>query len=218
MTISFVSFKNFDRVKMKTFAPLRQIVLATHNRDKVVELRNSLAALPIQILSLDHFPGAPEVEENGDTLEANAIKKALTIHAHTQLPAVADDTGLMVDALNGAPGVFSSRYAGPQATYADNVQKLLRELEDVPAMQRTAEFRTVMALALDGKTHLVEGKCRGLIALAPRGNNGFGYDPVFFVPELNKTFAELTLAEKNQISHRGKAAAAFNAMLVKLKL
>jgi len=192
-----------------------QLVLATHNRDKVVELRQSLQGLPIQILSLDHFPDAPEVEEDGDTLEANAIKKALAIHAHTQLPAVADDTGLMVDALNGAPGVYSSRYAGPQATYADNVQKLLHELRGVPELQRRAEFRTVMALVSDGKTHLVEGRCRGRITLAPRGNNGFGYDPVFFVPELNKTFAELTLAEKNQISHRGKAAAAFNALLMK---
>jgi len=196
---------------------ITQLVLATHNRDKVVELRESLHGLPIQILSLDHFPDAPEVEEDGDTLEANAIKKALAIHAHTHLPAVADDTGLMVEALNGAPGVFSSRYAGLQAMYADNVQKLLRELEGVPAMQRTAEFRTVMALALDGKTYLVEGRCRGRITLAPAGNNGFGYDPVFFVPELNKTFAELTLAEKNKISHRGKAAAAFKALLVKLK-
>lgn len=195
-----------------------QFVLATHNRDKVVELRESLAVLPIQILGLDDFPGAPEVEEDGDTLEANAIKKALAIHAHTHLPAVADDTGLMVEALNGAPGVYSSRYAGPQARYADNVQKLLRELAGVPAMQRTAEFRTVMALTLDGKIYLVEGKCRGRITLAPAGDNGFGYDPVFFVPELNKTFAELTLAEKNKISHRGKAAAAFKALLVKLKL
>jgi len=195
--------------------PFTQLVLATHNRDKVVELRESLAGLPIQILGLEQFPEAPEVEEGGDTLEANAIKKALAIHAHTQLPAVADDTGLMVDALNGAPGVYSSRYAGPQATYADNVKKLLRELEGVPDMQRTAEFRTVMALAFDGNIHLVEGKCRGRIALARHGDNGFGYDPVFFVPALNKTFAELTLAEKNEISHRGKAAAAFNALLMK---
>lgn len=197
--------------------PFTQLVLATHNRDKVVELRESLRGLPIQILSLDQFPNAPEVEEDGDTLAANAIKKALAIHAYTQLPAVADDTGLMVDALNGAPGVYSSRYAGPQATYADNVQKLLHELQGVPEMQRTAEFRTVMALVVAGKTHLVEGKCRGRITLAPRGNNGFGYDPVFFVPELNKTFAELTLAEKNKISHRGKAAAAFNELLLKLQ-
>lgn len=196
---------------------ITQLVLATHNRDKVAELRESLHGLPIQIFGLDYFPVAPEVDEDGDTLEANAIKKALAIHAYTQLPAVADDTGLMVDALNGAPGVYSSRYAGPQATYADNVQKLLRELTGVPDMQRTAEFRTVMALALDGKIHLVEGKCRGRITLAPRGDNGFGYDPVFCVPELNKTFAELTLTEKNKISHRGKASAAFKGLLRQLK-
>ena len=195
---------------------ITQLVLATHNRDKVVELRESLHGLPIQILSLDHFPNAPEVEEDGDTLEANAIKKALAIHAHTQLPAVADDTGLMVDTLNGAPGVYSSRYAGPQATYADNVQKLLRELAGVPELQRRAEFRTVMALVCEGKTHLVEGRCCGRITLAPRGKNGFGYDPVFFVPELNKTFAELALAEKNKISHRGKATEAFKTLLTEL--
>ena len=195
---------------------ITQLVLATHNRDKVVELRESLHGLPIQILSLDHFPNAPEVEEDGDTLEANAIKKALAIHAHTQLPAVADDTGLMVDTLNGAPGVYSSRYAGPQATYADNVQKLLRELAGVPELQRRAEFRTVMALVCEGKTHLVEGRCCGRIMLAPRGKNGFGYDPVFFVPELNKTFAELALAEKNKISHRGKATEAFKTLLTEL--
>jgi len=199
-------------------APLSQIVLATHNQDKVVEIRAALTDLPIQILSLVDFPNAPEVIEDGDTLAANAIKKALAIHQYTNFPAVADDTGLMVDALNGAPGVYSSRYAGPNAAYADNVQKLLRELAGVPAMQRTAEFRTVMALALDGKTHLVEGRCRGRITLTPAGNSGFGYDPVFFVPELNKTFAELTLAEKNKISHRGKAAAAFKALLVKLNV
>lgn len=169
--------------------------------------------MPIQILSLEQFPDAPEVEEDGDTLAANAIKKALAIHQHTQLPAVADDTGLMVDALNGAPGVYSSRFAGPGATYADNVKKLLRQLEGMPLSQRTAEFCTVMALAVNGETHWVEGKCRGVITLAPRGAGGFGYDPVFFVPELHKTFAELTLAEKNQISHRGRALAALKALL-----
>jgi XTP/dITP diphosphohydrolase len=124
----------------------------------------------------------------------------------------------MVEALNGAPGVYSSRFAGPKATYADNVHKLLQMMEGIPLPQRTAEFRTVMALALNGKTHLVEGRCRGQITFSPRGENGFGYDPVFLVPELNKTFAELTLAEKNKISHRGRAAAAFNALLAQLRL
>jgi XTP/dITP diphosphohydrolase len=198
---------------MKGFPLFHQIVLATRNQDKIIEIRDALAGLPIHILNLDSFPDAPEVIEDGDTLEANAVKKALAIHQHTNLPAVADDTGLMVEALDGAPGVFSSRFAGPGATYADNVQKLLRLMQGVPPSQRTAEFRTVIALAAPGKTHLVEGRCRGEITLAPRGSNGFGYDPVFFVPELNKTFAELTLAEKNRVSHRGKALGNFKVLL-----
>lgn len=193
------------------------IVLATRNRDKIFEMRDALADLPIQLLSLDDFPESPEVIEDGDTLEANAIKKALAIHHYTHLPAVADDTGLMVDALNGAPGVFSSRFAGPHATYSDNVQKLLRLMENIPLPQRTAEFRSMIAFAVNDETHLVDGKCWGQITLAPRGAAGFGYDPVFLVPELNKTFAELTLAEKNQISHRGRALAAFKALLIEGK-
>jgi len=192
---------------------LSKLVLATRNQDKVIEIRDALAGLPFQILNLDSFPKAPKVIEDGDTLAANAIKKALAIHQHTNLPAVADDTGLMVDALDGAPGVFSSRFAGPGATYADNVQKLLRLLDGMPPSQRTAEFHTVIAVAVQGKTHLVEGRCRGQITLAPRGSNGFGYDPVFCVPELNKTFAELTLAEKNRVSHRGRALRAFKVLL-----
>ncbi|MDZ7289853.1 MAG: XTP/dITP diphosphatase [candidate division KSB1 bacterium] len=193
------------------------IVLATRNEHKVIEIRDALAGMPIQISSLLDFPDAPELAEDGKTLEANATKKALTIHRYTNLPTIADDTGLMVEALNGVPGVYSSRFAGPHATYADNVEKLLRLLEGIPSAQRTAEFRTVIAFALNGKTHLVDGRCRGLITFAPRGRGGFGYDPVFLVPELNKTLAELTLAEKNQISHRGRALVAFKALLSKLQ-
>jgi XTP/dITP diphosphohydrolase len=192
---------------------ISQLVLATRNQDKIIEIREALAGLPIQFFSVVDFPNAPEVIEDGETLEANAIKKALAIHRYTNLPAVGDDTGLMVDALNGAPGVYSSRFAGPRATYSDNVKKLLHLMKDIPALQRTAEFRSVMALAVDGKTYCVDGRCRGEITLAPRGSSGFGYDPVFLVPELNKTFAELAIAEKNQISHRGRALAAFKELL-----
>ncbi len=195
---------------------ISRLVLATRNQDKVIEIREALAGLPIQFFSVADFPNAPEVVEDGDTLAANAIKKALAIHRHTNLPAAADDTGLLVDALHGAPGVYSSRFAGPNATYSDNVNKLLRLLEGVPAPQRTAEFRTVMALAVDGQTYCVEGKCRGEIIRAPRGGGGFGYDPVFLVPGLEKTFAELTIAEKNQISHRGRALEAFKALLLNI--
>jgi XTP/dITP diphosphohydrolase len=201
---------------MKSAAALSKLVLATRNQDKVAEIREVLADIPVQILSLEQFSDAPEVVEDRDTLEGNAIKKVLVIHWHTDLPAVADDTGLLVDALNGAPGVYSSRFAGPGATYADNVQKLLRMMEGIPWPQRTAEFRTVMALAVNGKTQIVEGKCRGLITRAPCGHNGFGYDPVFFIPELNKTLAELARAEKNRISHRGQALAALRALLAKI--
>ncbi|MCI0696241.1 XTP/dITP diphosphatase [candidate division KSB1 bacterium] len=193
---------------------ISQLVLATRNQDKIIEIREALADLPIAILSAADFPAAPEVIEDGETLEANAIKKALAIHRHTNLPAVADDTGLMVDALDGAPGVYSSRFAGPNATYSDNVKKLLRLMEGIPVSQRTAEFRSVMALAVDGKTYCVDGRCRGEITFAPRGNSGFGYDPIFFVPESSKTFAELSIAEKNQISHRGRALEAFKALLL----
>ncbi len=193
---------------------ISHLVLATRNQDKIIEIREALADLPIKIWSVADFPVAPEVIEDGATLEANAIKKALAIHRHTNLPAVADDTGLMVDALDGAPGVYSSRFAGPNATYSDNVKKLLRLMEGIPGSQRTAEFHSVMALAVDGKTYCVDGRCRGEITLAPRGSSGFGYDPVFLVPELNRTFAELRLAEKNQISHRGRALTAFKALLL----
>jgi XTP/dITP diphosphohydrolase len=124
----------------------------------------------------------------------------------------------MVEALDGAPGVYSSRFAGPNATYRDNVKKLLRLMKGIPAPQRTAEFRTVMALVVNGKTYCVEGRCRGEIAPTPRGNSGFGYDPVFLVPELNKTFAEISIAEKNQISHRGRALAAFKELLLNSQL
>jgi XTP/dITP diphosphohydrolase len=195
--------------------PRHQIVLATRNQHKVVEIREALADLPLQILSLVDFPQAPEVIEDGETLEANAIKKAWTIHRYTNLPAVADDTGLMVEVLAGAPGVYSSRFAGPHATYADNVEKLLRLMQGIPAAQRAATFRTVIVFIANGKTHTVEGVCHGQITFAPQGEGGFGYDPVFLVPELNKTFAELALAEKNRISHRGRALTAFKDLLAR---
>jgi XTP/dITP diphosphohydrolase len=147
---------------------ISSIVLATRNQDKIIEIREALAGLPIQFFSVVDFPNVPEVIEDGETLEANAIKKALAIHRHTNLPAVADDTGLMVDALNGAPGVYSSRFAGPNATYSDNVKKLLRLMEGIPAPQRTAEFRSVMALAVDGKTYCVDGRCVAARSSSPR--------------------------------------------------
>ncbi len=191
-----------------------KLILATGNRDKVRELAHAFAGLPVRILTRDDFPGIPEVIEDGATLEDNALKKARALAAATGLPAVADDTGLEVDALDGAPGVFSSRFAGPGATYADNVRELLRRMEGVPETRRTARFRCVIALVEPaGAEVLMEGVCEGTILGAPRGGDGFGYDPVFQVAATGRTFAEMTVEEKNAISHRGRAMARMRRLL-----
>jgi XTP/dITP diphosphohydrolase len=191
-----------------------KLVLATRNADKVKEMREALAGLPFEVASLDAFPRVGEIPEEGETLAENALTKAETVAVKTGLPALADDTGLEVDALGGRPGVFSSRYAGEDASYEENVRKLLLELTGVPPERRVALFRTVVALALPGeRSRVVEGKCKGEILSAPRGKSGFGYDPVFLPEGFDRTFAEMTLAEKNAISHRGRALAAARALL-----
>jgi XTP/dITP diphosphohydrolase len=185
---------------------LRELVLATRNPDKGAELAVLLRDLGITIRTLDDFPGAPEVVEDGESCEANAVKKATEIANYTGLPAVADDTGLEVAALNGKPGVYAARYAGDRASYEDNWRKLLRELDGVPRERRTAKFITVAAIARPGKSaQVAQGILEGLIAEKASGEHGFGYDPVFFVPELGRTLAELTPTEKNRISHRARA-------------
>jgi XTP/dITP diphosphohydrolase len=185
---------------------LKEIVLATRNRHKGAEVAVLLDGLGITIRTLDEFPHAPEVVEDGATCEANAIKKAREIATATGLPAVADDTGLEVDALGGRPGVYAARYAGEQATYEDNCRKLMHELSGVPTGKRTARFITVAALAFPSDdVRVATGELRGMITEAPVGSRGFGYDPVFFVPELGKTLAEMSSEEKNRISHRAKA-------------
>ncbi|MCY3729121.1 MAG: RdgB/HAM1 family non-canonical purine NTP pyrophosphatase [Nitrospira sp.] len=185
-----------------------ELVLATGNRDKQREMKAFLRDLGITIRTLDEFPGAPVVLEDGETCRANAGKKAVEIAMFTGTLALADDTGLEVDALGGQPGVFAARYAGPQATYADNCRKLLDELEGVPSDQRGARFLTVVAISdPSSSVEFVEGVLRGRIADHCSGGHGFGYDPVFMLPELGKTLAELTLDQKNQISHRGRALA-----------
>jgi XTP/dITP diphosphohydrolase len=193
---------------------IRELVLATRNRHKGEELAALLGDLKIHIHTMDEFPQVPEVIEDGDTCEANAIKKARAIAEATGLPAVADDTGLEVDALGGRPGVYAARYAGEHATYEDNWRKLLRELSSVPRERRTARFVTVAAIALpsDG-VRIATGRLQGVIAETPAGSKGFGYDPVFFVPELGKTLAELLADEKNRISHRAKAFAEVRKLL-----
>jgi XTP/dITP diphosphohydrolase len=193
---------------------LKECVLATRNRDKAEELIALLADLDIRIRTLADFPLAPEVEEDGATCEDNARKKAGEIARATGLPAVADDTGLEVEALGGRPGVHAARYAGVRATYEENCRKLLQELAGVPPQRRTARFVTVAALAWPGgAVKVVRGTLEGCITEEPLGSQGFGYDPVFLVPHLGKTLAQLTPEEKNQISHRAKAFRAMRAIL-----
>lgn len=193
-----------------------KLVLATRNSDKVREIREALQGLPIDIASLEGYPRIGEIPEEAETLEENALTKAETVARETGLPALADDTGLEVDALGGRPGVRSSRYAGEEATYEDNVRKLLRELDGVPPERRGALFRTVIAVAVPGESsRTVEGRCAGVIETAPRGKSGFGYDPVFLPEGYDCTFAEMSLAQKNRISHRGRALAAARALIEK---
>lgn len=184
----------------------KQIVLATRNQGKVREFQNLFAPLGWTAVSVAAFPEVPEVVEDGKTFEENARKKAVTIANHLGLPAIGDDSGLEVDALAGAPGVYSARYAGEQATDAENVQKLLAELEGVEMSQRTARFRCVLAYAEPGQPPIiVSGACEGVIAYEPAGEGGFGYDPVFFLPQRRCTMAQLSIDEKNRISHRAEA-------------
>jgi len=196
---------------------LKELVLATRNPHKSAELAALLGDLGIRIRTLAEFPDAPTVVEDGDTCRANAVKKATALARHTGLPAVADDTGLEVDALGGRPGVHAARYAGEGATYENNWRKLIRELEGVRKERRRARFITVVAVAIpSAKVAIAEGSLEGLITEAPAGTQGFGYDPVFFVPEVGKTLAQLTPAEKNRISHRARAFAKVREILLKL--
>jgi XTP/dITP diphosphohydrolase len=180
------------------------LVLATRNPGKTEELRKLLADFPVVIKNLADFGPTPAVEEDGLTFEENAVQKARGTAKFLGLPALADDSGLAVQALGGAPGVRSARYAGEHASDSDNNAKLLRELWDIE--KRAAAFVCVIAIAVPwGPTLVYEGRCEGLIATEPAGTMGFGYDPVFFYPPLQKTFAQLTTEEKNEVSHRGRA-------------
>lgn len=179
------------------------IFLASGNPHKIEELRQLLVPLEIQIRSTRDLDDAEEVEEDQPGLAGNALKKARYWHDVTGLPTLADDTGLEVDALNGAPGVYSARYAGENVTYAENVKKLLRKLEG--KTDRNARFRTVIAYVTDQGEQIFEGVCNGIITSETKGEKGFGYDPVFRPDGYSKTFAELSAEEKNRISHRGKA-------------
>ena len=183
----------------------QKLVLATHNPNKKTEMNAVLSDLGLDVIGLDQYPGIEDIPENGTTLLENAMIKAHTVHLKTGLPALSDDTGLEVDALHGAPGVYSARFAGENSTYQDNVQKLLSLMEGVPKLNRTARFRTVIAL-VNGDTELwTEGIIEGLITREERGTGGFGYDPIFEENDTKKTFSEMSSAEKNKISHRALA-------------
>jgi XTP/dITP diphosphohydrolase len=197
----------------------RVLVLATQNRDKVKELSKLFADLPLEVVCAADLPDMPDVVEDGETLEANALKKAHEVAEATGEMCVADDTGLNVDALNGAPGVYAARYAGPEATYSDNCRRLVLEMQGVPEEERGASFATVMAF-VDPKAsggpveRTVEGRLEGRILTASRGEGGFGYDPVFLVPDREQTLAEMSLEEKNKISHRARAARRMHDVLM----
>jgi len=197
-----------------------RLVFASRNRGKLVELRELLADVEVEVLAIDELDAEiPEVIEDGDTFAANASKKALEVARASGLPALADDSGLEVDALDGRPGVYSARYAGESATDRDNNDRLVAELAGVPADRRTARFRSVLAFAdtagrLGDEVLLAEGTCEGRILDEPRGDGGFGYDPLFLVPELGRTFAELGVGTKNDRSHRARAMRAMKPQLV----
>ncbi len=184
------------------------LVLATANRHKFAEMLLALGPLPLRILSLADFPEAPEVEEDADDYAANARKKAVACRAATGFPSLADDSGLEVDALDGAPGVRSKRYGGEATGFGEKMARILGALEGRADTERAARFRCAVALALpDGRVVVEEGACEGRIARAPRGAGGFGYDPIFIDSTTGRTFAEMAPEEKLPQSHRGRALA-----------
>lgn len=182
------------------------LLLATHNPNKAEEFQSMLADLGVGVLTLEAFPSIGPIEESAATLEGNALLKAEAVFLATGLPSLADDTGLEVHYLNGAPGVLSARYSGAGATYAENVSLLLRNLRGVPERRRASRFRCVLAFIAPGVPRLTEeGICRGRILEEPRGEGGFGYDPVFLPVDETDSFAEMSPVRKNALSHRGRA-------------
>jgi XTP/dITP diphosphohydrolase len=194
-----------------------EIIVATRNKGKVREIRRALKGLGLKIHSLNDFSDSPEIEENGKTFTENALKKARFYSEYFGKITIADDSGLEVDALKGWPGVFSARYAGKGASDRKKNQKLLREMEGIRISKRGARFKCVMAMvSQEGKEKVVEGSCRGRIGFKAVGKRGFGYDPVFVLPQYGKTMAQLTLEEKNKVSHRGKALKKLRKIIIKM--
>lgn len=193
---------------------MRTLLLATTNEHKLNEFRVIFRDLPFTLLSLRDVQIDMDVEETGTTFAENALIKALAYAQAANTLALADDSGLEIDALDGAPGVYSARFAGRETSYAERFRLLLARLQDIPVSRRTARFRCAIALAEpSGYTRVVEGTIEGVIAESPRGENGFGYDPIFLVPEAGMTTAEMAPEEKNRISHRGRAAEAARRLL-----
>jgi XTP/dITP diphosphohydrolase len=193
-----------------------KLLLATNNKGKIREYKNLLRGIPHEIVTLAEQGITAEVDEVGGSFEENARLKAATLAEESGLLTLADDSGLEVDALSGEPGSLSHRYAGEGASDADRIDYLLSRLKGVPEKKRTASFRCVIAIAEpDGKVEICSGECRGVIITEPRGEQGFGYDPIFYLPELGKTMAELTLEEKNRVSHRARAAEKAREVLIK---
>lgn len=187
---------------------MKQVIIATKNAGKTREFQALLAKKGVEVKSLLDFPNCPDVEETGSTFAENAILKAEAMARYFHMIVIADDSGLAIDALRGRPGVYSARYAGEEKDDQKNIAKVLEELKGVPFEKRTARFHCALAVAAPGRhTTVVEATCEGYITETPKGENGFGYDPIFYVPQKGKTMAELSKEEKNQISHRAKALA-----------
>jgi XTP/dITP diphosphohydrolase len=185
---------------------MRKLVIATQNRNKFTEMKTAFEGISWELIPAFDFPGAPEVEEDGKTLEENSLKKAKMLSGFTGLPALADDTGLFVDALNGQPGIYAARFAGEKCSYEDNVRKMLELMRGVERERRRALFRTIITIFYPDKpTQQVSGEVAGMITEEARGGKGFGYDPIFQPSGFSKVFAEMSLEEKNKISHRGLA-------------
>ena len=191
-----------------------EIVLATRNKKKVEEIKRVIGDMPITILTIDDFPGCPEVEEEGDTFQENAVKKAIAVAHYTGKPSLADDSGLEVYMLNNAPGILSSRYSGENADDSKNIEKLLHEMRSIIDEKRNARFVCCLALAFpDGRLEIFAGQAEGKIGREQKGSYGFGYDPIFYPKGHDRTFAEMTANEKDSVSHRGKALREFQNYL-----
>lgn len=184
-----------------------KIILATGNKNKIREIKEKFSSIgKLSITSLEELDNIPEIEENASTFEGNALIKAKAICSFTGFPAMADDSGLVIDALNGEPGVYSARYGGANLSDIEKNSLVLSKMKNIPEKKRSARFVCAVALAFpDGKTYTAQGECLGIISKTPVGEKGFGYDPIFYIPESGKTMAQLSPDEKNRISHRGKA-------------